>query len=88
MAEGGFDYIEMQKMGEKYPEYNNMRVDDLNGQYNLLDEHESIINSEILKENFSNHVELTDINNRKRYIDNLRVNQMDKSFKDNNDDKT
>ena len=90
MAEGRSDDFEIQDLGEKYPE-NDMSLDKLNERYDLLSQRMSIINNEILNDDFSNHAELVDIKIRMTYIDELRkkiLNRMEISFIDSDDGNT
>ena len=88
MAEGRSDDFEIENMREKYHENDDMSLDE---RYDLLSQRMSIINNEILNNDFSNHTELVDIKNRMTYIDELRkkiFNKMETSFIDSDDGKT
>ena len=56
MAEGEFDDIEMQDLGQKYPEYNDMNYQQLNHEYqNLTQERLDLLRGD------SNNVKLDDV---------------------------
>ena len=94
MAEGRSDDFEMQDLGENYTDYDNMSFDELNQKDDLLNKRESIILSEFnthSNNNYCNKSQLADIQNRRRYIDKLRMkilNQMDTSFIDSDGGRT
>ena len=92
MAEGrSYDYFSPKELGEKYPEYDNMSLDELNQKYDLLKKRESIILSEFSNDNYCNKTELAHIKNRGIYIDSIRMrkfNQMETSSTENDDGKT
>ena len=91
MAEGRVFDFEMQDLGQKYPEYDDINLDKLNDQNDSLNQRMSIIQNEVLNENSYNHDEYDDTTNRMRYIDKVRMrilNEIDTSFIDSDDGRT
>ena len=90
MAEGRFDDFEMQDLGENYTDYD-MSLDELDQKDDFFNKRKSIILSEFSNYNYSNKTELADIQNRRRYMDLIRMrkfNQMETSLTENDDGKT
>ena len=81
MAEG-FDDYEMGDLGKKYHEYDNMTNDELDAQYNLLNEK----HLDTLLDPTTQLSDHDDIEKRKKYIGSLLSKRQEETFFTDNDD--
>ena len=86
MAEGGFDDFEMEYMGRKYPEYDDMNEQELHDEYeNLLKNRLNLLNDDPSTQD----EQFIDVKERINYIDSTLENSFGKTtFTSNNDGRT
>ena len=81
MDEGGFEYHEMDVMGEKYPEYADMNQDQLDDEYQNLSQERL----ELLRRD-SDNARLENVKKRMDYIERIQDKRVkETSFTSNND---